>query len=118
MSETPSLWRSPTSSLFSPQMMVGAATPLWGYFTGAALTGVALWWMSRWAPTAAAPVAAAPEPVAVPAAKVPTLFVVEPVAEPIEEPVVEPVEEPIIEAEFVESPPRPRRSKPVEVKPH
>jgi hypothetical protein len=29
-------------------MMIGAASPLWGYFTGAAMAGVAFWWATRW----------------------------------------------------------------------
>jgi hypothetical protein len=29
-------------------MMIGAASPLWGYFTGVAMAGVAFWWTSRW----------------------------------------------------------------------
>ncbi|MGH6964808.1 MAG: hypothetical protein ACREE0_10005 [Phenylobacterium sp.] len=27
---------------------VGAASPLWGLFAGAAMTGAAWWWMTRW----------------------------------------------------------------------
>ena len=30
-----------------PNVMVGAASPLWGYFAGAAAAGVAFWWMTR-----------------------------------------------------------------------
>lgn len=33
----------------SPQMLVGAASPLWAYFGAAAAGGVAYWWMTRWA---------------------------------------------------------------------
>lgn len=33
----------------SPQLMVGAASPLWSYFGAAAAGGVAYWWMTRWA---------------------------------------------------------------------
>src|SRR5438128_1655782 len=33
----------------TPALMVGAASPLWGYFAGAAATGMAYWWMTRWA---------------------------------------------------------------------
>ncbi|WP_293677623.1 hypothetical protein [uncultured Phenylobacterium sp.] len=32
-----------------PNYMVGAASPLWAYFAGAAAGGVAFWWMTRWA---------------------------------------------------------------------
>jgi hypothetical protein len=28
---------------------VGAASPLWGLFAGAAMSGAAWWWMTRWA---------------------------------------------------------------------
>jgi hypothetical protein len=28
---------------------IGAASPLWGLFAGAAVTGAAWWWMTRWA---------------------------------------------------------------------
>jgi hypothetical protein len=28
--------------------MVGAASPLWGFFAGAAASGVAFWWMTHW----------------------------------------------------------------------
>lgn len=31
-----------------PHLMVGAASPLWGYFGGVALGGMAFWWMTRW----------------------------------------------------------------------
>ena len=85
-------------------MMIGAASPLWGYFAGVAMTGVAFWWMSRWMPVLAADVAVEPPPRV---AKVPRLVV------------VEPVEEPVLDAEFVPAPPAPRarKSKPTEVKP-
>ena len=103
MSETLSLWPSQGRPLFRPQMMIGAASPLWGYFAGAALTGVAFWWMTRWMPSLPVAEATAPAPRA---GRVPKLVV------------VEPVEEPVIDAEFVPAPPRPRKSKPTEVKPH
>lgn len=32
-----------------PQVMVGAASPLWAYFGVAAAGGLAYWWMTRWA---------------------------------------------------------------------
>lgn len=32
-----------------PQVMVGAASPLWIYFGAAAAGGVAFWWMTHWA---------------------------------------------------------------------
>ncbi|MGA0606720.1 hypothetical protein ACO2Q0_12045 [Phenylobacterium sp. VNQ135] len=31
----------------APSFLFGAASPLWGYFTGVAAAGVAWWWMSR-----------------------------------------------------------------------
>jgi hypothetical protein len=41
--------RSPTSpTLYRPEPLIGAMTPVWGYFTGFALAGVAWWWMARW----------------------------------------------------------------------
>jgi hypothetical protein len=33
----------------SAELMVGAVSPLWGFFAGAAATGVAFWWASQWA---------------------------------------------------------------------
>lgn len=39
----------PTSETrVSPQLLVGAASPLWSYFGAAASAGVAYWWMTRW----------------------------------------------------------------------
>lgn len=32
----------------SPQMVMGAVSPLWAYFGAAAAGGVAYWWMTRW----------------------------------------------------------------------
>jgi hypothetical protein len=32
----------------SPQLLMGAASPLWTYFGAAAASGVAFWWMTRW----------------------------------------------------------------------
>lgn len=29
------------------EALIGAASPLWGFFAGAAVSGVAFWWMSR-----------------------------------------------------------------------
>lgn len=40
---------SPTTEpRVSPQLLVGAASPLWTYFGAAASAGVAYWWMTRW----------------------------------------------------------------------
>jgi hypothetical protein len=33
----------------TPNLLVGAASPLWGYFGAAAAGGVAYWWMTQWA---------------------------------------------------------------------
>ena len=32
----------------SPALLMGAASPLWGYFAATAAGGVAFWWMTRW----------------------------------------------------------------------
>ena len=32
----------------SPTLLMGAASPLWGYFAASAVGGVAFWWMTRW----------------------------------------------------------------------
>lgn len=42
--ETPQFTPKPLSQA----LLVGAASPLWGFFAGAAATGVAFWWMTRW----------------------------------------------------------------------
>lgn len=44
--DRPGAWSRP----LSPELMIGAASPLWGYFGGAAAAGVAWWWMTRWTP--------------------------------------------------------------------
>lgn len=31
-----------------PEAMIGLISPLWAYFTGAALMGMTWWWMTRW----------------------------------------------------------------------
>jgi hypothetical protein len=49
MSEAPWQSRANVLPLLRPEVMIGAASPLWGYFTGAALAGVGWWWMTRWA---------------------------------------------------------------------
>ena len=48
MSEASWELRTPASPLFRPELVVGAVSPLWGFFTGAALSGVAFWCMTRW----------------------------------------------------------------------
>lgn len=63
------------------QMPIGAASPLWVLFAGAASAGVAYWWLTRWRnPThleamAALPSAPLEEPEAPPAVDVETLEV-------------------------------------------
>jgi len=46
LSETPEL----PKAAVSPEALVGAASPLWAYFGGAAATGLAWWWMTRFTP--------------------------------------------------------------------
>lgn len=36
-------------SRMSPQLLVGVASPLWGYYGAAAAGGIAYWWMTQWA---------------------------------------------------------------------
>ena len=54
MSEAPWQSRANVPPLLRPEVMIGAASPLWGYFTGAALAGIGWWWMIRWAQRPAA----------------------------------------------------------------
>lgn len=79
---------------------LGAASPLWLMFAGAASAGVAFWWMTRW--TAATHLEAAfgavDQPLAAPAPE-PEAIVFEepaPLVEAVEEMVVEP--SPMVEA--------------------
>ncbi len=86
---------------------VGAASPLWFMFAGAASAGVAYWWMTRWAERtnleamfgAASPAdpveLTPPEPEVVAASPEP---VVEPVMAALEEAVASPEPETILEA--------------------
>jgi hypothetical protein len=88
MSETLSPPGAFAPPLFRPQLMIGAVTPLWGYFAGAAMTGVAMWWVSRWMPAAkqAALVEAALAPVSEPLAElVPAPMAAEPPPAPVAE---------------------------------
>lgn len=41
----PRVTAAPTTG---PNVLMGAASPLWGYYAGAAMTGVAFWMMTRW----------------------------------------------------------------------
>jgi hypothetical protein len=64
-----------------PQVMVGAASPLWVYFGAAAAGGVAFWWMTQWArPTNLEALFATADAVAAPLAQ-PVLETAEAVAE-------------------------------------
>jgi len=40
--------RSRMPSPFRAELMIGAASPLWAYFAGAAMAGMGWWWMMRW----------------------------------------------------------------------
>jgi hypothetical protein len=40
--------RAEAPLMLRPEAFIGAASPLWAYFTGAAMTGVAWWWMTHW----------------------------------------------------------------------
>lgn len=99
----------PRKALYFP---VGAASPLWFMFAGAASAGVAYWWMTRWAEhtnleavfgsaSPAEPVEIPPRaPEVVEAAAISPEQVIEPVAAALEEEVVaaSPELEAIIEA--------------------
>lgn len=124
MSETLSPSRVFAPPLFRPQVMIGAATPLWGYFAGAAMTGVAMWWMSRWMPAAKPP--AAVQTALEPASEPPVELAAEPPARPVGgEAAPIPVDaasavEPSPDVKLLAAPasPRPRKSKDAEAKPH
>lgn len=92
--DTPSLTPAPTATpRLSPALMMGAVSPLWGFYGAAAAGGVAYWWMTRWARPAnlealferATPAAAAPEALVGPPAVVETAPVTpEPVVEAVD----------------------------------
>lgn len=90
-------WRAP----------IGAASPLWLMFAGAATAGMAFWWMNRWrvAPTnleaVLAPELPAPAPVEAAVVEAAAELVEAPVVETVEavEEVVEAAPEPVVEAE-------------------
>ena len=107
---------APTEPLARPEALLrvpmGLASPLWGFFAGAAMTGTAWWWMTRFtrpenleamfsaaesrAVKAATPPLAALE--AVDAAALETLDAVEAAVETVAEPAVEAVEAEVVDA--------------------
>ena len=101
---------------------IGAASPLWLMFAGAASAGVAYWWLNRWrnvthleAMLAPAPAAAEPEAaLVVPEVVAPAVVeafeaAADAVAEASPEPVVEAAPEPILEVAPTPKPtPRPK----------
>ncbi len=101
------------SSLSLLRLPVGAASPLWGLFAGAAVSGAAWWWMTRWTRPvnleamfgAPAPVApqAGPELLALePAAPLAAVVdAAEPVIEAIVDTVVAVVEAPLVAVEAI-----------------
>lgn len=62
MSDQPWVVKAQIPTIFRPEFVVGAATPLWGYFAGAALSGTAWWWMTRWMRPDLVPAAVAKSP--------------------------------------------------------
>lgn len=88
--ELPSMPETPVS----PALLVGAASPLWGYFGAMAAGGVAYWWMTRWTQRANLEAFFSPKAVAAPLAALEAA--VEPVVE-VMAPVVEAAEE-VVEA--------------------
>jgi outer membrane biosynthesis protein TonB len=90
---------------------IGAASPLWLMFAGAASAGVAYWWFNRWRnvtnlEAVLAPALATPQPDAalvVPEVVEPAVVEVfeaaaDSVADAAPEPVIEPAPEPVVEA--------------------
>lgn len=103
---------SPLDAQNAFYLPIGAASPLWALFAGAASVGMAYWWMVRWtdrtnleamfapaqapaSPVLEAPVLAAPEPIAEPsvveATPAPVLAEPEPVVAAVAEKLAEPV---------------------------
>lgn len=80
----------------SPQLLVGAASPLWGYFGAAAAGGVAYWWMTRW--TQPMNLEALFGARTAPTLEAAVETVIEPVIEPVETVVVEETAEAASEA--------------------
>jgi hypothetical protein len=96
-----STWSSRVQSpwLIRPEAMVGAAFPLWGYFTGAALAGTGWWWMTHWTgPAQRAEEAAEPAVEAVAETADGLATVAEAVAEPALEILAEAAGGPVAEA--------------------
>jgi hypothetical protein len=109
------------------RMPVGLASPLWGYFAGAAMSGAAWWWMTRFAnPANLEAMFGAVEARAVEAASLPlatlevadtvaleTMDVVEAAVETLVEPLIEAAQAEVVEAaraldeQLDEAPPAP-----------
>jgi len=62
MSETAWPSRAQVPPFLRPEVMIGAASPLWGYIGGTVAVGVGVWWMTRWMHLGERPLAAAPAP--------------------------------------------------------
>jgi len=84
---------SATSTLAAPfprfarsQALIGASSPLWGYFAGAALFGAAFWWASRWGSLAAATIEAAPKTLGAVKPPAPLMLAPTPLPEPVAAP--------------------------------
>ncbi|CAN7281330.1 hypothetical protein LJR219_001322 [Phenylobacterium sp. LjRoot219] len=55
MSDQPWFVKAQIPPIPRPEFVLGAATPLWGYFAAAAVSGTAWWWMTRWMRTELVP---------------------------------------------------------------
>ena len=134
MPDATSTFAAPVPRFPASQTLIGAVSPLWGYFAGAALVGSAWWWMNRWSGLVAAAPPAEARPVTMTPVAVdpPTPLAAEPpalvggesapvsaMAAPSEPPPL--IETPPTAVETVAEPqptPRPRKPKDSEPKPH
>jgi hypothetical protein len=48
MSDQPWVVAAPFPLSVRPEFVLGAASPLWGYFAAAIVSGTTWWWMTRW----------------------------------------------------------------------